>query len=76
MSDEPRLSNRLARLEQILAKLEREDLDLDDALALFEEGIGHLRESEKLVRTAELRIERLLEQPGGTLAREPLDEVP
>lgn len=73
---EPRLSNRIARLEQILARLEREDLDLDEALALFEEGVGHLREAEKLVRTAELRIERLLEQPGGGLAREPVDEAP
>jgi exodeoxyribonuclease VII small subunit len=74
--NEPRLSQRIARLEQILARLEREDLDLDDALALFEEGVAHLREAEKLVRTAELRIERLLEQPGGGLARESLDEVP
>lgn len=68
---EPRLSQRIARLEQILARLEREDLDLDDALALFEEGVGHLREAEKLVQTAELRIERLLEQPGGGAARGP-----
>lgn len=74
--NEPRLSQRIARLEQILARLEREDLDLDDALALFEEGVAHLREAEKLVRTAELRIERLLEQPDGGLARESLDEVP
>jgi exodeoxyribonuclease VII small subunit len=33
----------LQRLEEIVRDLERTDLDLDRALALFEEGIGHLR---------------------------------
>jgi exodeoxyribonuclease VII small subunit len=76
VSESPRLSQRLARLDQILAKLEREELDLDEALALFEEGVGHLREAEKLVRTAELRIERLLEQPRGTTSGEDVGEAP
>ena len=46
MSDEdtqPGLESRIQRLEQILVKLEAEELDLEDALALFEEGIGHVR---------------------------------
>jgi exodeoxyribonuclease VII small subunit len=73
---EPRLSERITRLEKILARLEREELDLDDALALFEEGVAHLREAEKLVRTAELRIERLLEEPGAGAGAGPLDEGP
>mgnify|MGYP001373089515 CR=1 FL=1 len=55
------LEARLARLETIVSALEREDLELDEALALFEEGIGHLREAQALIRTAELRIEHLLD---------------
>src|SRR5690606_40222137 len=52
------LEARLSRLETIVSALEREDLELDEALALFEEGIGHLREAQALIRTAELRIEQ------------------
>ncbi|HSJ16091.1 MAG TPA: exodeoxyribonuclease VII small subunit [Longimicrobiales bacterium] len=73
---EPRLSERITRLEQILARLEREDLDLDDALALFEEGVSHLRQAEQLVRVAELRIERLLDSAAGSGDDEPAAEAP
>ena len=65
MSEAPRLGQRLARLEQILARLEREDLELEDALALFEEGVAHVRASERLLREAELRVERVLDSPRG-----------
>lgn len=56
------LEARLSRLETIVSALEREDLELDEALALFEEGIGHLREAQALIRTADLRIEQLLDE--------------
>lgn len=68
MSGQPTLGQRMARLEQILSRLEREDLELEDALALFEEGVAHLRESEQLLRVAELRVERLLDSPRGAAA--------
>ena len=55
----------LARLEAIVAELEREDIELEDALQLFEEGVSHLRAAEALVARSELLIERLLEEPGG-----------
>ena len=35
-------SKQLERLEAIVRKLESEDLDLDEALKLFEEGIERL----------------------------------
>lgn len=44
------METRLARLETIVAALEREDLELEDALELFEEGVGHLREVQALLR--------------------------
>lgn len=67
----PGLEFRLARLEEIVAALEREDLELEQALALFEEGIGHLRATQELLRQSELRIERLL-QEGGGITLEPM----
>lgn len=76
MSDaqQPGLEARLERLDQIVAALEREDLELDDALQLFEEGITHLRAAQDVLATAELRIERLIEKASG-VSTEPLRGV-
>ena len=54
------LEARLRRLEEIAGELEAEDLELDRALALFEEGVVHVREAEKTLASAELRVEELL----------------
>ena len=69
-----RLETRLARLETIVSALEREELELEDALALFEEGIGHLRGAREAFREGELRIERLLEDASGELVLEALGD--
>jgi exodeoxyribonuclease VII small subunit len=66
MSDtELGLEARLQRLDQIVSALEREDLELDDALRLFEEGIKHLRVAQEVLNTAELRIERVMQNAAG-----------
>jgi exodeoxyribonuclease VII small subunit len=54
------LEGRLRRLEEIVGQLEAEDLELDKALALFEEGVTHVREAETALSAAELRVEELL----------------
>ena len=59
---EPRLESRLKRLDQIVAALEADDLELERALALFEEGVEHVRAAEKILAAAELRVEELLGQ--------------
>jgi exodeoxyribonuclease VII small subunit len=59
------LGARIHRLQRIAADLDREDIELEDAMRLFEEGVAHLRAAESLVRQAELRIERLLEDSDG-----------
>ena len=67
------LETRLSRLESIVVALEREDLELEQALELFEEGIGHLRSAQALLRETELRVEQLLEDAAGELSTEPLE---
>jgi exodeoxyribonuclease VII small subunit len=57
---DPTLEKRLDRLDEIVHALEREDLELEQAMRLFEEGIGHLRHAQELLNNAELRIERLV----------------
>lgn len=54
------LEARLQRLEAIVGNLETEELKLDGALALFEEGVAHVKEAEKVLAAAELRVEELL----------------
>lgn len=54
------LEGRLERLESILARMESEEVELDEALQLFEEGVGHVREAERVLAETELRVEELL----------------
>lgn len=54
------LEVRLKRLDQIVASLEADDLDLEKALSLFEEGVAHVRAAEKILAEAELKVEELL----------------
>ena len=68
------LEQRIARLEQIVAGLEREVLELDEALKLFEEGVGHLRAVRSLLQAAELRVERLLQEADDSISTEALPE--
>ncbi len=76
MSDreQPGLEARIARIEAIAAALEGDRLELDDALRLFEEGVRHLREAEALLRSAELRVERLLDDPELGVRSEPIGD--
>lgn len=63
----PSLAEELRRLEEIVRRLEREDGDLDQALALFEEGVARLRLARERLSAAELRVKKVLEDAEGTL---------
>lgn len=54
------LEARLRRLEEIVVALEADGVELDRALALFEEGVAHLRRAERTLAEAELRVEELI----------------
>lgn len=64
MPNEGGLDGRLRRIEEIVAAMDSDSLDLDEALALFEEGVGHLRSAERLLRKAELKVEELIGREG------------
>lgn len=72
-SDAAPLSVELARLEEIVRKLESDDGELDDALALFEEGVQRLRAARDRLAEAELKVQAVLEQADGTLRTSDLD---
>ena len=54
------LEARLKRLDEILARMESDEVPLDEALRLFEEGVAHVREAERVLAEAQLRVEELL----------------
>lgn len=54
-------SKQLERLEAIVRRLESEDLDLDEALQLFEEGVERLRQAREQLQQAELKVKKVLE---------------
>ena len=57
---QPTLEERLRRLEEILARMESDEVPLEEALKLFEEGVTHVGEAERVLAAAELRVEELL----------------
>ena len=50
----------LTRLEQVVVRLERGDLSLDDSLKAYEEGIGLVRRAQGRLDGMEKRLEQLL----------------
>lgn len=57
---------RLKRLEEIVSELESENIELERALALFEEGVGCLRAATEDLGKVEARVRRLVERTDGT----------
>lgn len=68
------LAEDLRRLEEIVRRLEADDADLDSALALFEEGVARLRAAREHLAGVEARVQKVLEEAGGTLRLEDLDD--
>ncbi len=57
-------AQQLERLEAIVRQLEAEDLDLDQALKLFEEGVERLRAAREQLAQAELKVQKVLKVEG------------
>ena len=55
------IESRLTELEAILEELESGDLELDQALKKFEQGVKLSRECQKTLEDAELKIKILMD---------------
>jgi exodeoxyribonuclease VII small subunit len=67
------IAEELARLEEIVRRLESDDVELDAALALFEEGVRRLRAARERLVAAELQVQSVLGEAGGDLRTVDLD---
>lgn len=63
--------NALKRLEEIVARLEKGDLALEDALQLFEEGVKISKFCSTKLDEAERRVEILMKGQDGRLTEQP-----
>ena len=54
----------MQNLEKIVTELEKGDLNLDDSISKFEEGIKISKECNKMLEDAEKKITILLEKDG------------
>lgn len=59
---EPTFEAILERLGQVAKELEKSDVPLERALALFEEGVGLVRGAEERLKRAETRLEELTQK--------------
>ena len=50
----------MERLEEITSVLEKEDLELEEGLRLFEEGVGLIREARQRLNSASSKVEKLI----------------
>ncbi len=69
----PSLEEDLGRLDAIVRALETEDVDLDRALALFEEGVERLRTARERLAEAGLRLKQLREAADGGIRVDDLE---
>jgi exodeoxyribonuclease VII small subunit len=62
----------LDELEQLVARMEENELGLDESLKSFERGVALYRNCQSALEQAELRVKQLLD-PGKPEAAEPFD---
>jgi exodeoxyribonuclease VII small subunit len=73
VNERPSFRAAVERLEEIVRELERNDVDLDRALDLFEQGVRELRDARALLEQAELRVRKVIEEADGTLRLDDTD---
>ncbi|MDE6107616.1 MAG: exodeoxyribonuclease VII small subunit [Oscillospiraceae bacterium] len=72
---QPTFEEAMSRLETIVSRLEKGDLPLEEALALFEEGAGLMKQCSKALDQAEQKVAKLLPGAGGLPQEEPMEEM-
>ena len=54
----------IAQIDEILEKLESEELSLDDSISEYEKAIKLIKDSEKLLEAGEGKVMKVLEKNG------------
>lgn len=73
MARQPTFEQSLKALEDAVARLEKGQIPLDEALACFESGVRSAGRCRELLRDVETRVELLLKDASGNLRVESFD---
>lgn len=63
----------LKELEAIVSRLEQGDVDLEDSIALYERGQALKAHCEQKLRSAESRLEKIVQGPKGSAGAEAIN---
>lgn len=74
--NEPGFEKSLDRLEEIVGKLESDELELEESLKLFEEGVALADDCGKRLDQAEKKISLLVKDRQHGLVEGPFDQEP
>jgi len=61
----------LKELEEIVAKLERGDVDLEESISIYERGAKLKAHCEAKLKAAELKVEQIVQGGDGSVQSEP-----
>ncbi len=61
------------RLEEIVGQLESEEVSLEKALELFEEGTAIVRSAQKKLKESQLKVQKVLGEKDGEVILEDFD---
>ena len=73
LNNRPKFESLLGRLQEIVTSLEKGDLELDDSLKAFEDGVKLTRACESELRQAEQKVSQLVQTETG-LEERPLED--
>jgi exodeoxyribonuclease VII small subunit len=73
---EPGFETSLKRLEDIVTKLEGDELSLEESLKLFEEGMKLAQSCGARLEEAEKKVNLLIKEPGAELEQVPFELTP
>jgi exodeoxyribonuclease VII small subunit len=73
MAEKRTFEQSMGELEQVVRKLESQDLSLDESLANFEKGIALIRECEVRLSEAKGKVEKLIKDASNGLKPVPFE---
>ena len=74
MSDKRKFEESMTRLEKIVDELEKGEFSLEESIKKFEEGLKLGKSCKKILDEAESKVKKLVENEGGELGEEDVDD--
>ncbi len=74
MTKRPSFGAELERLEAIVRGLEDSEVDLDEALELFQEGVERLKNARTLLQETELTVKKVVKAADADLPDDDVDD--